>query len=173
MCNDTHFDSINVLWRALNLFLNIFNLASPYYSWKRSICRSPQLLLRSVTASSLRQVELDIGSARCFISTTCILKILGACHIEHSKWSILAAHRDTLRHTIHQGVSSASISEKRRKRKNREAAAANHDRLSSAAAAIGPARHALGSPAQTRLRSMWSTPSKRTRAMMIMMTSSW
>lgn len=91
-------------------------------------------------------MELDIGSARCFISTRCTFKILGACHIDHSKWSILAAHRDTLRHTIHQGVSSASISEKRRRRKNREAAAANHDRLSSAAAASGPARHALGSP---------------------------
>ena len=48
--------------------------------------------------------------------------------------------------TIHQGVSSANISEKRRRRKNREAAAANHDRLSSAAAAIGPARHAFVSP---------------------------
>lgn len=113
-----------------------------------------------------------IGSARCFISTTCTLKILGTCHIDHIKWSTLASHRDTWRRTIHQGVSSASISEERRKRKNREAAAANHDRLSSAAAATGPARHALGSPAQTRLWSMWTTPSKRTRAMMMMMTSS-
>ena len=54
-------------------------------------------------------------------------KSLGACHINHSQWSTLAADRVTWRHIIHQAVSffedsrKNNLKEKRRRRKNIEA----------------------------------------------------
>ena len=60
-------------------------------------------------------------------------KSLGACHIDHRQWSILAADRDAWRRTVHQAVSSfedsrtENLREKRRRRKNREASAAVPD----------------------------------------------
>ena len=56
-------------------------------------------------------------------------KSLGACHIDHSQWSTLAADSDTWRHIIHQAASSfedsrkKNLKDKRHRRKTREASA--------------------------------------------------
>ena len=101
-------------------------------------------------------MELDILRAR-FLSLPLghylEKKNIGVCHIDYSKWCTLAADR------VAPSTKASPLQTFRRKDAGERTAKLQRQTLidSSAAAATGPARHALGSPAQTRLRSMWTT----------------